>query len=273
MPPITDSIVRPLQLVDNEVRFYKEEGYLLLPGLLSEQNALAIAQEVIDIVVKVMGVAPEQLNRAREDQDKLRQTTQYLAGSKLDAMVNSPSLRSIAGRLMGGDSTLYMPFTALKSGGGGGRFHFHQDNQYTRYSDGMHGINIWFALGEMTPENGCLQIVPRSHRKGTLEKGAGGDPASPIKTDPSDFLAVPSNFLPVRMRAGDAVAFSRLTVHGSGPNTTNAPRVGYATQFFRNDAMATWDNQPPRPLKGANRFPTAPVHHIGPVEAKSLDGH
>jgi 2-oxoglutarate-dependent dioxygenase len=213
------------------------------------------------------------LAQARHDQDKLRQTTQYLAGGKLDALVNSPSLRALAGQLMEGDSSLYMPFTAVKSGGGGGRFHFHQDNQYTRFTDGLKGINIWFALGEMTPENGCLQIVPRSHLRGTLEKGSGGASAAPIKADSEDFIAAPKDFLPVRMRCGDAVAFTRLTVHGSGPNTTNAPRLGYATQFFRNDTMAIWDNQPPRPLMGAQRYPTGPVDRIGPIEAKSLDGH
>ena len=68
---------------------------------------------------------------------------------------------------MEGPATLYLPFTAVKSGGGGGRFHFHQDNQYTRF-DGP-GINIWIALSPMSPENGCLQVVPRSHLAGTLD--------------------------------------------------------------------------------------------------------
>ncbi len=272
MPNANTSFVQEFQLVENEVKFYKEEGYLCLPGLLSEADALDIAGEVTDIVMKLMEIPPEQLNQARDDRDKLRQTTQYLAGGKLDAMINSPALRAIAEQLMGGPSTLYMPFTAVKCGGGGGRFHFHQDNQYTRYTDGLKGINIWFALGRMTPDNGCLQIVPRSHLRGTLEK-AGGGPAGAIKAEKADFLAIPPDFLPVRMRPGDAVAFSRLTVHGSGPNTTNLPRVGYATQFFRNDAMAVWDNQPPRPLLGANRFQTRPVERIGPAEPRSLDGH
>ena len=41
--------------------------------------------------------------------------------------------------------------------------------------------------------------------------------------------------VPIRMRAGDAVAFSRWTVHGSGANVTSEPRVAYALQCSRED--------------------------------------
>jgi 2-oxoglutarate-dependent dioxygenase len=220
-------------------------------------------------IFECLGTPRDRLNRAEASSDKLRQTTQYLAGSRIDALVNSPNLLAIAAQLLGGPSSLYMPFTAVKNGGGAGRFHFHQDNQYTRFTDGLGGINIWFAFNDMTPENGCLQVVPRSHLRGTL------DPASSPDNDAHRMVKIePKDFLPVRMRAGDAIAFTRLTVHGSGPNTTGEPRIAYATQFHRDDVMAIWDNQPPRPLKGAKRFNTEPVRHIGPVEAtKSLDGH
>ena len=75
---------------------------------------------------------------------KLKQTHEYLEGSALDGFVNSPGLLSLAEQLMEGSSTLYLPFTAVKSPGGG-RFHFHQDNQYTRFD----GPGIWLDdLGE-----------------------------------------------------------------------------------------------------------------------------
>ena len=75
------------------------------------------------------------------------------------------------------------------------------------------------------------------------------------------------------MRPGDAVAFSRLTLHGSGTNHTNEPRLAYAVQFHRDDVTAVWDNQAPRLLKGANRWKTGPVEQISRVEGGSRDGH
>jgi 2-oxoglutarate-dependent dioxygenase len=176
---------------------------------------------------------------------------------------------SIASQLLGGPSSLYMPFSAVKNGGGGGRFHFHQDNQYTRFRDGMLGINLWTALSDTSPENGCLEVVPRSHARGTLEgkESGDGDAHRRVLTDPE-------NFLPLRMRAGDCVAFTRLTVHGSGPNKTAAPRFAYALQYHRDDALAIWDNQPPRALNGAHRWSVGPVAQISrKFEQNGRDGH
>lgn len=257
--------ISPVRVVENEIRFYQAEGYLPLPGLLSPADAQAARDEVIEITRISAGLTGASQTSRSGQPLKLVQSGQYLAGSVLDGMVNSENLRQIASDLLGGPSSLYMPFTAVKSGGGGGRFSFHQDNQYTRFTDGLLGINIWFALVDMMPENGCLQMCPRSHLRGTLDADTEADGHRRTKIEPQDFL-------PLRMRAGDAVAFSRLTVHGSGSNSTPEARIAYALQFFRDDAEATWDNKPPRPLKGANRWPTAPVDRITPPTG-SQDGH
>jgi 2-oxoglutarate-dependent dioxygenase len=260
-----EEAVKPTQLTENELRFYNKEGYLYLPGLISREMAAAMHDEVVAIY-EAMGVDRDRLSRASSSGDKLRQTTQYLPGSHIDRMVNSPALKDIAGQLMGGPSTLYMPFSAVKNGGGGGKFHFHQDNMYTRF-DGP-GINIWFALMEMSPENGCLLVAPRTHLRGTMDSDSpDNDGHRGVKIEPEDFL-------PMRMMPGDAVAFTRLTLHGSGPNHTNAPRIGYAVQFHRDDVKATWDRQEPRLLKTNPRWDTGPVESISaPNPDESLDGH
>ncbi len=159
------SIIEPLQLSDGEIRFYKDEGYLVIPGLINADFIQSLCDEVLE-VMEAAGATLESLRQATDTKHKLIQSGQYLAESQLDAFINSPDLLSIAAQLMGGPSSIYMPFTAVKSGGGGGRFHFHQDNQYTRHEG--HSINIWCALSPMSPENGCLQVVPRSHLSGTL---------------------------------------------------------------------------------------------------------
>lgn len=262
----TKSPVLPLELSKGEIRFYKEEGYLYLPGLLDESVVVALREEVLDIMAKSQSLSRERLTQAQSSKDKLIQTSQYLRESHLDAFVNSPHLLSIASQLMEGASTMYLPFTAVKSGGGGGVFHFHQDNQYTRF-DGP-GINIWFALSPMSPENGCLQVVPRSHLSGTLDsiENPDGDGHRTVANDPT-------RFLPMRMRAGDAIAFSRLTLHGSGANTSDEPRVAYAIQFHRDDVKASRDGET-HLLKEHPRWANiAPVDEITPPTQKSQDGH
>lgn len=238
-------IVHGIPLTDSEVGFYRSEGYILLPGLLSIEHTAALRNEVEEIL-RIIGLGTT----------KLRQTKQYLAGGHVDALVNSPNLVKLASRLMEGPSTLHSPFTAVKSPGGS-EFHFHQDNQYTRF-DGP-GINFWFALEDMSPENGCLVIAPRTHLDGTIE-----GVESPDKDGHRTVEHLPELLYSVRMHAGDCVAFSRLTVHGSGFNATDRPRIAYAVQFFRDDVKALHPDGHWRLLKDHPRIDPRPVSVITP---------
>ncbi len=265
MPASSATIVPQRTLTADEIASYKADGYVMLRQLISTETAAVIREEILDIM-DALGLSRERLGKAQGTADKLRQTHEYLRGSQLDALVNSEALCNIAAQLMEGPSTLYMPFTAVKAGGGGGEFHFHQDNQYTTF-DGP-GTNLWFALTEMTEANGCIRMVPHTHLEGTLEAKASGDgdQHKRVTTDPT-------NNVPMLMQPGDCVAFTRLTVHGSGPNTTDAPRVAYAVQFHRNDVKAVWDDQPPRLLVEHQRWATAPVDRIGKPDPAGRDGH
>lgn len=252
---ILADIVKARSLTQQDIDTYNKQGYLLLPALISKEDAGRLRKEVLEIM-EIIGLGDT----------KLRQTHQYLADTGLDALVNSPALKSIAEQLMGGPSTVFLPFTAVKSGGGGGRFHFHQDNQYNRFS--TTGNNLWVALQPMRLENGCLQILPGSHLQGTLEweSSGEGDHHRKITWEPADFV-------PVEMEAGDCVAFTRDTIHGSGQNNTSEPRVAYAVQFHRDDAETLRDDGQWRRLKDSPKWNTGPVSKISPPDYDKLEGH
>lgn len=251
----TAATIHPTTLTTEQIEFYNREGYLVLPGLLTGEAVEAVRGDITGIM-DVIGLGTT----------KLRQSNEYLEGSALDRFVNDPALLSVAEQLMGGASKVYLPFTAVKSGSGGGQFHFHQDNQYTRF-DGP-GINLWCAFTPMTEENGCLKIVPRSHLEGTLpsESSGDGDLHKKVTFEPTDFVSV-------LMNPGDCVAFSRLTVHGSGPNSTPDNRIAYAVQFHRNDVNYSTDGGNTfQSLTEKPRWSVGPVEHITPPTGK-IDGH
>jgi hypothetical protein len=258
----TRDIVAPDAVSSDLLREYKDQGFVILRGLILPEAAAELRAEVMGIM-EVIGLG----------QTKLKQTGQYLAGSWIDRLVNSPNLRRTAGELMEGPSSLYMPFTAVKSGArrpgdsGGGEFHFHQDNQYTRF-DGP-GINLWFALTPMTEENGCLKCVPRSHLNGTLPSfSPDGDGHKAVTFPPEEFVSC-------ILQPGDCVAFSRLTVHGSGPNVTPEHRVAYAVQFHRDDVSWSADGGETWHLAKENpRWRHRPVEAItAPQGSGKQDGH
>ena len=257
-PTTAQPLVQPMNLTDAEVGFYNDQGFLPLPGFVSGGSVAALREEVF-AVLEANGVPRAGLAKASAAADKLRQCSQYLRGSLLDELINGQATRAVAARLIGGAARVYMPFTAVKAAGGGGVFDFHQDNNYTRHDPAVGSINIWVALVDMTPENGCLMVVPGSHKAGQLTSRNSDDGDSHQKLDVD-----PAKCLPVRMRAGDAVAFTRWTVHGSGRNTTNEPRVAYALQYHREDvkyldpASGQW-----KLLVDNPRWATGPVDRLG----------
>lgn len=92
----------------------------------------------------------------------------------------------------------------------------HQDNLYLQASDEKGCIAAWIAIDDADEENGCINVVPGSHRL---------DVVCPEKINDAryyfqDFVAPPAGFevVPAVMRAGDALFFGGRTIHGSGPN-------------------------------------------------------
>jgi phytanoyl-CoA hydroxylase len=247
-------VAAPLALTSGELKFYQAEGYLVIPNVLSPTIVSDLNGEVLDCVTRLGKLGGL----------KFQGTPEYLAGGRVEQFVNSANIHALAEQLLGGPSTLYLPFMAVK-GQGGGQFHFHQDNQYTRL-DGP-ALNIWFALVDMSPENGCLCVIPRSHLNGTLESTLSGDGDQHKKV-----TFEPQDFLPVRMRAGDCIAFSRLTVHGSGPNTTDQPRLAYALQYHRDDVKALWPDGQWKLLKEFPKRVNEPVAQLTLPKGKT-DGH
>lgn len=222
-----EPVVHVIDIQESELRFYRREGYLPLPGFLRAELVSEVRDEVFD-ALGADGISRSDLRHASSSADKLRQCSRYLAGSRLDSLINGEATLALAATLIGGRAVRYLPFTAVKAGGGK-RLDYHQDNSYTQHEPAVGSMNIWVALDDMAPENGCLQIMPRSNdHQWAARNSDDGDSHRQVDVDPVECV-------PIRMRAGDAVAFTRWTVHGSGPNTTSEPRVAYALQYHRED--------------------------------------
>lgn len=100
----------------------------------------------------------------------------------------------------------------------------HQDDGYGRLDPPL-DLTLWVALVDTDETNGCLWIVPGSHRLGLLPHDAAG--VNPVLREAR--TAAPAVAVP--MRAGEGVAFSGLTLHGSGPNRSAAPRPGLFVRY------------------------------------------
>ena len=93
----------------------------------------------------------------------------------------------------------------------------HQDNHYLRVQPGT-CMAAWLALDPCDEANGCMQVVPGSHRWETLCTVKADITKS--FTDGTVPLPEGTPVEPVVMAAGDVLFFNGQLVHGSFPNTT-----------------------------------------------------
>ena len=92
----------------------------------------------------------------------------------------------------------------------------HHDNIYYGFVDPKI-VTVWLALDDATLTNGCLKVLPGSHREEIEHQGVPGTIITEAVIDKNDLVSVP-------VPAGELILVDGLTVHGSGPNTTDAPR-------------------------------------------------
>lgn len=125
----------------------------------------------------------------------------------------------IAGRLrqlLGTEPYAVQSMVYFKPPGSRGQA-MHQDNFFLRAQPGT-CIAAWMALDRADTANGCLQVVPGSHRWPIL-CAAQADLADSF-TDVTVPLPPGTPTRPVTMRPGDVLFFNGSLVHGSTPNRT-----------------------------------------------------
>lgn len=115
---------------------------------------------------------------------------------------------------------------------GKGERPMHQDYAYFPHTN-FNLVAVMVMLDDATPENGCMQAVPGSHRLGPLPHREDGHWAPCQRTDLWDD---PSKLVDLTPRAGGISLHHCLTVHGSIANQSDRPRRGLVFQYRADDA-------------------------------------
>jgi ectoine hydroxylase-related dioxygenase (phytanoyl-CoA dioxygenase family) len=122
------------------------------------------------------------------------------------------------------DLELYTEKLNLKRPHVGGANPLHQDYPYwVGWSDEPAEIATTIIfLDDSTIENGCLWVIPGSHRDGPWQTRSDGDSFAGNEVDESRYDAAEQ--VPVELAAGSTVSFGSLLVHRSAPNTSDKGR-------------------------------------------------
>jgi len=141
----------------------------------------------------------------------------FLLGSTIDTITRA---------CLGQPAMLFNEQFVVKGAGKGASFAWHQDSAYVGFDHAPY-LTVWIALDDATEDNGCVYILPRD-----IDAAPGIDPHEWVD-DSNEFngYSGPDTGLAMTCQAGTVVAFSSLTLHRSGANTTENPRRAYVCQY------------------------------------------
>jgi ectoine hydroxylase-related dioxygenase (phytanoyl-CoA dioxygenase family) len=223
-------------LSTDQLRQFRDDGFTFLGRILDE----ATLAELRDEEARFRGAAgPQELTVFRS------QVCHYSA--KVRRFCTLGPQVAIMNQLIGPNVALWFTQFVTKqpdAASGKSEFPWHQDNGYVAIEPATN-VTVWIALDDVDERNGCVWVVPGSHRGGLLEH----------KTKNADtwHLQVPvaGDGVPAPMKAGEAVAFSGLTLHRSKLNHTDRLRRAFFIEYA--DAASTYrrttdPNAKPRPV-------------------------
>ena len=116
---------------------------------------------------------------------------------------------------------------------------WHQDSVYSSWHL-TPSTSAWIALTASYPVNGCMRVIPGSHKQGLVEHDVLKDDANLLKRGERVHLDVDeSKALDVVLKPGEASLHNCNIIHGSKPNTSDEPRIGFIIRYVTNQLRSS----------------------------------
>lgn len=199
--------------------FFDENGYAAVPGVFSQEEVDRFIEHFMGLRSKA-SYGGDMVGDSSIANDPLARYPRMVHMHRWDEI----SLRWVLDPRLAHWLTLFMngePFAAqtmlyFKPPGARGQA-LHQDNFYLQVSPGT-CCAAWLALDDADEENGCLHVVPGSHKWELLCPTAAD--AKQSFTDVTVPLPEGIRTVAAPIKAGDVLFFHGSLVHGSYPNRT-----------------------------------------------------
>jgi ectoine hydroxylase-related dioxygenase (phytanoyl-CoA dioxygenase family) len=278
--PVTD-------VTDAQVKAFIDEGYLVVPGLVSPAELEAIKQDTMRFARgEYKSSNPPDATPGLRNQDGTEAEQDILAvhfphwvSDVMRSTITHPGVAGVVRRIAGahlphwdGSAKCMQSMLFVKPPGLPGQA-WHQDERFIPTRD-RSLVGAWIAIDDATVENGCLWVMPGSHRSGFLwpSKPHG----NPDEFDPSDesYGFDDSAAVPVEVEAGSVVFFNGYLLHRSLKNRSQGFRRSLVNHYCNAYSLLPW-TVGPLDLT-AYQIPTLDFRNVVPVgpdpyEAKGYD--
>lgn len=196
--------------------------------------------------------------------DRPRVLTQYVNMFKrepsYEQLLHHPVISGVACALLNSPRVrLWHDQVISKPPGDNGHFRYHQDF-YLWPLDEPRIVTCWLALDDVTPENGCMHVVPGSHKdpRFGLESyaaelaaraAAEAEGREAEETVRQKMAYEPAEIgKPVELKAGECMFHHCLNFHATPANVTNRQRRAHVIIFMADGVKVKIDQAPNHPL-------------------------
>lgn len=229
------------------VDLYRRDGFVTIESLLTPAELQALKSRMDDIAsgrapfpAEMIEFEPGSGNGGPRKVRKINQCAER--DEVFLAHATNPKILDRVESLIGPDIKLFGSQCFMKPPGGIEK-PYHQDSAYFTIEP-MEIVTCWTALDDATVENGCLWVVPGSHRSGILDHDqpwqVGDRMDMQVRDEQIDWAAE----VPNPLTAGSCSFHHSVLLHRSGPNQTHTSRRGLAVHYMSARSRWTHPAQP-----------------------------
>lgn len=206
-------------LTRDDVAHYRRDGFLFPVDVLDPDEARRCADDALALAANGL-----------PDHGAPWNQKSHLLLPSLDRLVREPRLTGAVASILGDDLLVLSADLFVKPAGSTRRITWHQDVNFWQLEP-LEVLTAWVALTPATTENGCVRYVAGGHH-GRVEHVERPDPENMLSRGQEVAVAVDeADAVEVRLRPGQVSFHHALTPHASGPNRTDAPRIGFAVRY------------------------------------------
>ncbi len=242
---MADVLTRQL-LSAAEVAAYHRDGQLTPKHRLPADLMARMTRAVEHLIAANADIRPEQLvgaHVAKSQDSGVRGETELLECAR------HPDILDMVEQLIGPDLIMWGSQVFSKAAGDGLAIPWHQDGQYWPMRP-LKNVTVWIAIDPARVENGCMRVIPGTHRDGLKEHAFTDRPGLALNQGLVDAVNETAA-RDVVLEPGQVSLHDAMVVHGSNANRSGLRRCGYAIRYM--PATSHFDRSIPPTMIAANQ--------------------
>ena len=217
------------RLAAHEIARYQAEGWVV-PQFAIAQPCVAQLRDALDQLLRDNpDVRPEKLISAHIEGDNgegVRGSRRFLE------LAQDPEIVELVSDLIGNDVILWGCHVFCKPAHEGYETPWHQDGHYWPIRP-LANCTVWVALEPSTVSNGCLRVIPRSHRDRVLHPHLHEDRTDlTLNQRMADGTFDEAQAVDIELQPGQMSLHDVYMIHGARPNTSQQRRTGVALRYM-----------------------------------------